>query len=578
MPITTVTKITGPVMVLISWMNASASHFAFFGGVRAQTSPNSDAGGDRDQHPEPQLGVEPAARAVRRRRRQPARSSCLLRRVPCGASPRRTSGVDPDPRFPAGEDAAARCRLLPAARRSRAPVRRPGAAHRARRAGLRRPAAGRRARRQGAAARARPRRAAADRLGQRAPRAHYLPLFSRLGPYDTDAARPRRPPRAAAAVRVLGPRGVAAAGRRCSRCCAGAWTRAARRGVGRHAAHPARPARARRAGAGGGARARAGRGERGARARAAEAHGAVVGLVATSSARSSGCSGAGRSPRRAGAASSGSTTCPSACCRARSLATPTPPVEDAQRELVRIAARALGVGAERDLRDYFRLPVAEARARVAELVEAGELWPVEVEGWRDAGLPATRRRALPRRGATRGRWSGRSTRWCGSARARSGCSASATGSRSTCPRPKRVHGYYVLPFLLGDRLVARVDLKADRAGGRAARAGGARGAGRAAGDGGGAGAPSSTRWRGGSGSAAWRCSRGATSPPRWPPQRERSLGEQDDEDDDGDDERDEAIVRVFMGPPWGWNPGRLVLRPGAGVPFPPGAPVQSWGS
>src|SRR5215213_956461 len=61
---------------------------------------------------------------------------------------------------------------------------------------------------------------------------------------------------------------------------------------------------------------------------------------------------------------------------------PTPPVADAQRELLRIAARALGVAAERDLRDYFRLPTDAAKARIAELVEGGELLPVEVEGWR----------------------------------------------------------------------------------------------------------------------------------------------------------------------------------------------------
>ncbi|HEX4467407.1 MAG TPA: crosslink repair DNA glycosylase YcaQ family protein, partial [Solirubrobacteraceae bacterium] len=63
------------------------------------------------------------------------------------------------------------------------------------------------------------------------------------------------------------------------------------------------------------------------------------------------------------------------------LEEPTPAVEDAQRELVKIAARALGVAAEPDLGDYFRLPRTASKTRVAELVQTGELVPVDVEGW-----------------------------------------------------------------------------------------------------------------------------------------------------------------------------------------------------
>ena len=62
-------------------------------------------------------------------------------------------------------------------------------------------------------------------------------------------------------------------------------------------------------------------------------------------------------------------------------ALPTPSAEEAQRELLRLSARALGVATEFDLRDYFRLGVADTKARLAELVETGDLLPVTVEGW-----------------------------------------------------------------------------------------------------------------------------------------------------------------------------------------------------
>ncbi len=137
-----------------------------------------------------------------------------------------------------------------------------------------------------------------------------------------------------------------------------------------------------------------------------------------------------------------------------------PSVEESHREMMRIAVRAHGVGTTADLADYYRIKPADAVARLGELVEEGAAQRVSVEGWsQDAFAPGD----IPASGPT-------------SARALLSPFDPLVWDRDRIerlfdfvyrieiyiPEKQRQYGYYVYPFVLGENLVARVDLKAER--------------------------------------------------------------------------------------------------------------------
>jgi uncharacterized protein YcaQ len=138
--------------------------------------------------------------------------------------------------------------------------------------------------------------------------------------------------------------------------------------------------------------------------------------------------------------------------------------EESRRELLRRAARAHGVGTAADLADYYRMPVGEARPRLAELVAAGALHQVRVEGWREPAYLHPEARLPERIEAAALLSPFDPVVWYRPRTAR--LFGFDYRVEIFVPPDKRRWGYYVLPFLLGDRLAARVDLRADRAGRR----------------------------------------------------------------------------------------------------------------
>ena len=143
------------------------------------------------------------------------------------------------------------------------------------------------------------------------------------------------------------------------------------------------------------------------------------------------------------------------------VAQPTPTPEESVRNLIRRAAAALGVASEYCLRDYFRTRPEATRTAVAELVDAGELWPVALDGGEGRPWYLWHEARHPRRIEARALLSPFDSMVFERARLEK-LFGFAFRIEIYVPEPRRVYGYYVYPFLLGERFVARVDLKADR--------------------------------------------------------------------------------------------------------------------
>ncbi len=142
------------------------------------------------------------------------------------------------------------------------------------------------------------------------------------------------------------------------------------------------------------------------------------------------------------------------------LARETPTEADAIRQLLELSGRALGIATEIDLRDYFRLPIADSKRALAELVEEGTLLPAQVPGWKQRAY-LHREATLPRKAGGTALLSPFDPMVWERKRAERLFGFHYRLEIYT-PAPQRRFGYYVLPFLHGERIVGRVCLKADR--------------------------------------------------------------------------------------------------------------------